>query len=250
MKIGCVCPTYKRPQLLGRAIHCFLRQSYTNAYLVVLDDAGQYESREHEHWKLVSQDQRYASLGGKRQAGIGMLPADCDAYMRWDDDDVYFPHALQSVAAALARKPWAQPRLVYETGKGPSWLQATEAFAVSPVTRRENWGYGGCWAYTLDAHQALGGYDDNPERSCNDDLDMAHKALRKFGPSADSTADVHPWYWYNRDPGVTKISDEGVDFWQLRADLPHTPMTAPPIGWNGPNVYEYTVGDGVQPRPF
>ena len=250
MKIGCICPTYKRPELLGRAIHCFLQQTYTDSCLIVLDDAGQYKSAVHDRWMLISTPNRYNSLGGKRQAGIDMLPRECDAYMAWDDDDVYWPNAIASVVAALKLRPWAQARVVYET-VGPGKLQATEAFRIyKSKPDKVTWGYGGCWGYRLAEHRMVGGYEDNPDRSSNDDLDLARKFFDTYGISGSSTPDSKPWYWYNRDPNVNKISTEGIHFWEKRGDIPCEAIESPPIGWNGPNVYDYQIMDGVQPRPF
>jgi glycosyltransferase involved in cell wall biosynthesis len=250
MKIGCVCPTYKRPKLLGRAIHCFLRQSWKDSYLVVLDDAGQYQPQTHQRWRLVSAPERYNSLGGKRLAGVQMLPDDCEGYLCWDDDDVYWPHAVEAVATALETHAWAQCRLVYETA-GDNALAVTHALSVDPSGRNPRfWGYGGCWAYRLKEFWDVGGYDDDAVRSCNDDLDLANKFLARYGPSGDSTASYWPWYWYNRDPGVNKVCDEGQSFWQTRGQFPFTKMKKPPIGWNGDNLYNRVVLEGIHGRPF
>lgn len=235
MKIGCVCPTYKRPHLLGRAIHCFLTQTHSDCYLVVLDDAGQYQSQEHDKWKLVSTSKRFNSLGGKRQAGIDLLPDDCEGYLCWDDDDVYFPDAVANASKALQNAAWAQCRIVWET-LNSNTLTATEAFSRrnQPRHTHPTWGYGGCWAYRLAEHQQLGGYPDDPTWSSCDDTELANRFYSRFGCSANSSPDM-PWYWYNRDNGVNKVSDEGVGFWTTRAKLPSSPVAELQIGWNGPD---------------
>jgi len=53
VRIAAVCPTYKRPHLLGRAIHCFLQQTHPDRELVILDDAGQYPTQSGDRWRLV-----------------------------------------------------------------------------------------------------------------------------------------------------------------------------------------------------
>lgn len=178
-----------------------------------------------------------------------MLPTNCDAYMAWDDDDVYFPEALYSVAKALEDKPWAQCRLIYESA-GERLLRIHRAFKTNPKTGRDMWGYGGTWAYRLDALREVGGYDDNEARSSNDDIDLGHKFLHRYGESADSTSRGHPWYWYNRDPGVRKISDEGIGFWKQRASLPMQFVGRPNVGWNGNNMYAYRILPGIHDRTF
>jgi hypothetical protein len=234
---------------LGRAIYCFLQQTYPDTYLLVLDDCGQYKSQKHGRWELVSTRKRYKSLGAKRQAGVEMLPPDCEGYLCWDDDDCHWPHAVSAVAKALEEKPWAQCRLVLETA-GKNTLAVTQAFGQNRYTRQEIWGYGGCWAYRLDGLREVGGYDMRPERSSNDDVDLARKFYARYGASADSTAHYPPWYYYNRDPGVDKVSEQGPNFWEKRAVFPYTQMDSPPIGWNGKNLYDYNITSLDDPRPL
>ena len=107
MKIAAVCPTYKRPQLLGRAIHCFLQQTHPDRELVILDDAGQYRNQAGDRWRLVSINKRYDCFGDKRNAVIDMISPDVEGIVCWDDDDVYWPHAIEAVSAALEKRPWA-----------------------------------------------------------------------------------------------------------------------------------------------
>jgi hypothetical protein len=227
-----------------------LQQTYQESYLLVLDDAGQYEEQTHDRWRLVSAPQRYSCIGAKRQAGIEMLPPDCQGYLCWDDDDVYWPHAVASVAAALQQKAWAQCRLVYETAPDGA-LAITPAFGRnrSSAANPPEWGYGGCWAYRLKELRKLGGYLQHSQQ-CSDDRELAEKFLAGYGASADSTSNGNPWYWYNRDPGVNHLSNEGLNFWDIRAGLPLQEIAAPPVGWNGRNLYQSSVLADVQPRPF
>ena len=53
--VSCLCPTYRRPQLLENSIACFLAQNYPadRRELVVLDDAGELQSQTGEGWTLV-----------------------------------------------------------------------------------------------------------------------------------------------------------------------------------------------------
>lgn len=252
MKITAVCPTYKRPRLLGRAVHCFLQQDHKDCELIILDDAGQYTSQEHERWKLVSVPDRFDCLADKRQAVIEMASPDSDGFMCWDDDDVCFPGAVAAVAKALEKYAWAQCRIIYETAS-PGVLAPTQAFNDRKYRRVGdgrvvNWGYGGCWAYRLKEFHDLNGYK-NLKPSASEDIDLAGRFYLNFGESADSSIDG-PWYWYNRNPGVTKVSDQGMDFWRMREQWPFVPMYGPSVGWNGHDLYQYKILPGVQPRPF
>ena len=53
MKIAAVCCTYLRPKHLGWLIKCFLEQDYADRELLILDDAGQYDSQEGDRWRLI-----------------------------------------------------------------------------------------------------------------------------------------------------------------------------------------------------
>ncbi len=114
MKIAAVCVTYLRPRRLGWMIHCFLRQDYPAdaCELVVLDDAGQYESQSGTNWRLASTPLRFRTLGEKRNAAAAMVGDDVNALAVWDDDDLYLPWALSAAAAALQKAPWSRPSLV------------------------------------------------------------------------------------------------------------------------------------------
>ncbi len=247
MHIAALCPTYKRPLLLGRAIHCFLEQTHPECELIVLDDAGQYESRDYGRWRMVSTTKRYDCLAVKRQVLSEMVSPGIEGILCWDDDDVYFPHAIAAVSECLENHAWAQCRLVYET-EGENRLAVTPAFRRNRITGRLSWGYGGCWAYRLQEFRAVGGYDPTP--SSNDDVILANTFYARYDESGDSTSAGFPWYWYCRDPGVVKVSDQGNAFWAMRAGWPSEQMGCPPIGWNGPDIYRYRVVPGVQNRPF
>lgn len=240
MKIAAVCPTYKRPQLLGRAIHCFLQQTYKNSELVILDDAGQYDNQAGERWRLVSVKDRYPNFGAKRNAVIGLISPDVDGILCWDDDDVYWPHAIESVVRALSERCWAQPRRVLESA-GPRALKRSLAHGVGGG----DIAYGGAWAWLVKAFRSIGGYGSI---NCGDDVWVASRLRKKYGASADSSKGVEPWYWYNRDPGHPHIINEGGDFWAKRGRLPSNFEGSVKIGWNGPDVYGFNVLPGVHKR--
>jgi len=242
MKIACVTPTYKRPLLLGRAIHCFLQQTHTDAELVILDDAGQYHNQAGERWRLVSTGTRYPNFGAKRNAVIDLVSPDVEGILCWDDDDVYWPWAVEATSRALECRPWAQCRLCLES-VGADQFRRVHAFGRG----ERNWAYGGCWAWRLDAFRTVGEYDQIDD---GDDANVARKLYAKYGSSANSTADCEPWYWYNRTPGHKHINDEGLGFWALRNSYPGEPVERIAIGWNGPNIYQYPILPGVHPRDW
>ena len=149
MKIAAVCCTYLRPVQLGQLIHCFLRQDYPAELreLVILDDAGQYESQQGDGWRLVSTPHRFPTLGQKRNAAAALVSDDIDALAVWDDDDVYLPWALRASTAALRRAAWSRPSVVLHPNRDGTLRQHTTGGL-----------FHGGWAYRRTAFDAAGGY--------------------------------------------------------------------------------------------
>lgn len=247
MNLLAICITWNRPLLLGRSIHCFLQQTDPDAKLFVLDDAGQYKSQEHERWTLLSTSRRYPSMGSKRNALIDLALKQypqIQGFMLWDDDDVYFPHAAGCVVNALHTRCWAQPRLALEMSKGGRSLRRVETFSRTARSKNRSICYGGCWAWKLDTFDALGRF---PNTNHSEDIKVAFPCLDRFGDSADSSPD-EPWYYYNRQNN--SISGEGKNFYIMRGAQEVEYVGDPPIGWNGPDIFDMPIEEGIHQRPW
>ncbi len=244
MNVTGICITWNRPQLLGRSIHCFLQQTNPDARLIVLDDSGQYTSQQGNGWTLVSVSDRYSTMGEKRNASVDLVMKhypQTDGVMLWDDDDVYFPHAAQSVSDALKLRPWAQPRLALELTSNGQGLRRVETFGH----RHHDICYGGCWAWRLSDFRDAGGFATTDH---SEDIKIANVFQEKFGDSADSTQSGEPWYYYNRLNN--SISGEGRNFYALRGRQKIEFVGDPPVGWNGPDVFSLPVENGIHRRPW
>lgn len=80
--------------------------------MIILDDAGQYENKVGDGWRIVSSPVRFRTLGEKRNASAALVSPDVDAYCVWDDG-IYLPWHMSAVAAALANADYAIPTLIY-----------------------------------------------------------------------------------------------------------------------------------------
>lgn len=149
MKISCLCCTYLRPHLLAQSIECFLQQDYPieNRELVILDDAQQYSTMEHDGWRLISVPHRFKTLGEKRNACAALASMDVDAYAIWDDDDIYMPWALQSHAKALETGEWSRPS-----------IYLTESEDGTLKRRKTNGLFHASWAFRRSVWAEVGGY--------------------------------------------------------------------------------------------
>lgn len=251
MNITGVCVTYNRPQFLGRAIHCFLQQDHPGARLLVLDDAGQYPCVGGDGtWKMVSRASRYKTLGEKRNDAFRLacqLFPETEGIAVWDDDDVYWPHAMAAVSAALEKGAWAQPSVVYEPSKrGSTIVQLKRQY--TGAKNGEFVAYGGSWAWRRSTLETLSGYPhiDN----CEDQF-LAGRARQNFGRSTDTICAAYPepYYLYHRREIGSHMSDVPDPYAHRQCDC-ITKVEEIPIGWNGPNVYELSVESGIHPRPW
>lgn len=124
--VSCIMPTYNRRRFVPRAIEYFLRQTYRNRELIVVDDGTDAIGN------LLPDDARirYVRLAGTRTLGAkrNECVAACrgDLIMHWDDDDWMAPHRIECQVEALlqARGEVCGTRrmLFYELASGATWL--------------------------------------------------------------------------------------------------------------------------------
>lgn len=150
---GCICATFNRPTLLPEAIESFLRQSYKNAELIILDDSGTYKEQEGNRWKLYSHPERFTTLGAKHDYSIrNLISSRVNAIAIWDDDDISLPNRLEVLAEGLKKHdivvPW---RLTQMSENGEITIPYGGDFPI----------HNG--AYRLDAYFELGGYSHDAD---------------------------------------------------------------------------------------
>jgi len=109
--ISCLCVTYKRPEVLARAIQCFQGQRYPNKELVIVyldDDVSTKELlHRYEEKNLVFieiESSLELSLGAKRNISIDRCNG--EYICLWDDDDWY--HELRIETQYLEMKRHAK----------------------------------------------------------------------------------------------------------------------------------------------
>lgn len=198
-KIAMVCLTFKRPRLLGRLIECFRRQTYENRELVILDDCGDYPTQPSgDRWRIVSVNERYPSLGMKRNAAFRLVSEDVEMVQNVDDDDLYMPLMLEAAVNALQKGPWAQGREAYEWDG--QTITRIETFHRSVPTK---FAFNGHWCFRLKEFWAVGGYPEDM-----DDDRIADRMTAAYGPSVDLLDEKfgEPFYVYSREPTTHHIS--------------------------------------------
>ena len=117
--VSCLCPTYRRPQLLENSIACFLAQDYPvdRREMIILDDAGELQNQTEDGWQIISIARRFRSLPEKFNALAGLARG--EILVVWEDDDIYLPHHISSHVAAMNGRLWSKPSKVLSdyTGK-------------------------------------------------------------------------------------------------------------------------------------
>jgi glycosyltransferase involved in cell wall biosynthesis len=250
VKIAAVCIAWKEPRV-GRVIESFLRQSHPDRELIVLDDAGWYPRQPHgDRWRVVSIDRRFVSLGAKRNAAAALASSDCDAFAVADADDLYLPHWLASIDAALQTTAWVMPTQALEWNPDGSWRRV-RTWAGSPVYRA----YHGAWACTRNAFELVGGYPMWGE----DDIPLASKLLAGFGPAGDAISDAFPdpYYAYSRGAGhisedYIRLSRERPDYHREAYRIKGLDRAGPVplvVGWDR-DYAAMPIPDEVFPRPW
>lgn len=144
-KISCICPTYGRSHRLRESLACFLNQDYPNRELVIVNSfKKQVFSGEFPNVKIINLPDRPKSLGECRN--IAVRESTGDIIVVWDDDDLFLPHYLSSIAAQ------------YKPGIDWVWMSKqfyAEKFKIKEVMQ----GQLNSVSFTKAAWEKVGGYD-------------------------------------------------------------------------------------------
>jgi hypothetical protein len=168
MNLCCLMPTYGRPALVQNSIACFMGQDYPSnrRRLLILDDAGQIAPQDGDGWSLFSTPVRMPTLMAKYSALETVDAGWADAFVIWDDDDIYLPWHLTAHAMVLREAQWSHPKMVWSLyGGSPKLESAAGRFWASAAVRR-------------DLHTRIQGFIP----SARADFDQMHlSAWRKHG---------------------------------------------------------------------
>ena len=177
--VSCLCPTYRRPNLLENSIACFLAQDYPadRRELIVLDDAGELENQTGDGWQIISIPRRFRSLPEKFNALAGLARG--EILVVWEDDDIYLPHHISSHVVAMGGYLWSKPSKVLSDYTGEVQEEdATGRFHASIAITRRAYEMCGGWPLTMRG-----------------DFDQQLLArLNATGPPADPSAFAAPGY--------------------------------------------------------
>ena len=147
--VSCICSTYNRAPthtyLLEEAIESFLRQTYPNKELIVLNDCpGQELSCAAPGVRVINVPDRFPSLGEKHNAAIAAAHGELIAV--WDDDDISLPWRLSLSVDRLGNADYFNPKRF--------WMMARDELLPDPKT---NIGHN-MSLYRRSAYESVGKY--------------------------------------------------------------------------------------------
>jgi hypothetical protein len=140
MKLSCLMPTYGRPTLVQNSIACFMAQDYPAELrrLLILDDADQISPQDGDGWCLRTSSVRMPTLVSKYVILEAIDGGWADAFVIWDDDDIYLPWHLTAHANVLQQAQWSHPKMVWSLdGDGPKLVSTGGGFWASAAVRRD-----------------------------------------------------------------------------------------------------------------
>lgn len=112
--VSVIIPTFKRSGLLDRAIQSVLKQTYPRIELIVVDDNGPNEDRDHTVSLLENYKDLNTSIvlqlnpvnkGGSESRNIGAKKATGEYLSFLDDDDFFHPDKIEKQYLLLAVNP-------------------------------------------------------------------------------------------------------------------------------------------------
>lgn len=189
--VSCICPTFNRPpghqHLLEEAIESFLRQTYPNKELIVLNDCPEQELVcDAPGVRVINASERFATLGEKYNAAIRLARGEIIA--PWEDDDISLPWRLALSVARLGDAGYFNPRRYW-------FLDGAGLHFDHPMGVGHN-----ASLFTRAAFDAVGGY---PAVSGNQDMAMDGALVGRLERVVDplrggAELPRHEWFYVYR----------------------------------------------------
>jgi len=210
--ISCLCPTFNRyPQLgflLEESVECFLRQSYPDKELLILNDTpGQKLRFDHPQVRIFNSELRLPDLSAKIQYLIDR--ADGELFCRWDDDDLSFPWRLHySLGKLQDTIEWRPENFWFANGDHP-WkedhhpgnthvMAIFRRAALALIGGRYPSGFSGGEDLTFNRLLAQAGRPPRGELVPTDEMFYVYRwgtGSRHLSGISDGTARPHQAHW-------------------------------------------------------
>lgn len=112
--IVALCPTFNHPDLLANSVALWEMQDYPRErrHLLVFDDGGAFDTQSGPSWSLSRCSVRYGDLPDKYNAMAEATAPIADAFVVWEDDDLYLPGYVSAHARVLVQCELSKPAMV------------------------------------------------------------------------------------------------------------------------------------------
>lgn len=213
-KISCYCPTYRRPDLLNESIQSFLAQDYNGEkeMIILNDEPDQTLVFDHPQINIFNMGSRAPDIATKYNHAVSLCTGDIIA--PWDDDDIFLPHRLSTIAEQMRGGVWFSDFMF--TDNDPDKLTLTSGQMHNNH------------AMTLAMFIRLGAYHDAPDNNgmaCTYDWILTTMLRGMAGSNGFAPPAGHhiPSYIYRKatTPGPNHsdmISRKGTDHYAAHAE--------------------------------
>jgi glycosyltransferase involved in cell wall biosynthesis len=197
--VSCTLLTYNRypdyRHLVEEAVESFLRQTYPNKELVVLNDCpGQELICDAPGVRVINVPERFPTLGDKRNAAVAFARGQLIA--PWDDDDISLPWRLSLSVERLGDADYFNPRGYWLMYDNDLYSDDNNPLGINHIVENAH----AKSLYTRAAFEAVGGY---PSTDSGEDAEF-HHALIALASSRDRRGEsaldlkIDEWYYIYR----------------------------------------------------
>jgi glycosyltransferase involved in cell wall biosynthesis len=196
MRVLTICPTYGRPQFLGRVVASFLMQTHTDSDLVIINDDPHVNIIfKHDRVTVLNINKKHL-LDVKRNIGA-VMGLNYDLIMPLDDDDIFLPQQIEYHVKKFQENP------------SIDFFRNSECFVT----------LGGCFkrgsnspnsnAYRPSAFLANGGYSFF-EKNSSGDQKFSSKFKNKLEVKEPENAHF-VYFWFGGNYHLSAINEKDLE---------------------------------------
>lgn len=190
--VSVIIPTYKRPDMVLRAIHSVLKQTYSNIEIIVVDDNGlgnEFQLKTAENLKTVSENIKYivheVNKGGSSARNTGWKNSSGEFITFLDDDDEISDRKIECQVSCLMKHDcsWGACYSAYHVLKQDGSIQKSSHHKEGDVylqalMRTMFMGSGSNLLLRKSVVDQVRGYDESFVR--NQDIEFMTRVFEKY----------------------------------------------------------------------
>jgi glycosyltransferase involved in cell wall biosynthesis len=195
-KVSCICVTYNRYNNLRVSIHAFLKQTYMNTEMVIIDDSTKLIPKDilelirgNTHIQYIKTKQKH-SIGFKRNKAVCLSTGDYIAI--WDDDDIHFHDRITRQMKNIKKKNYDISIISHNV---LYYFPITNVFKRISRSDHNNWWYNGITCPSMIFKKKI--WDTNKYENINKHEDYLFlKNLPRRTTIHNDTSRHNPYFAY------------------------------------------------------